>query len=155
MADNSKSGLAARQDRKVQLLEAELARATERFRLAKFSAKEAKADAKAAKRDMKRARKAVIEAQEEQENVAVANAAAKKKTVSRGSGRSVKPKAPATAKRPRIAGSPETARKRRPAKRTAAAPQEALAPSESSAAVGNVDLPPRRETVEPAADVKA
>ena len=67
MAEKSKSGPGARHARKLRLLEADLAKATERFRIAKIAAKEAKADAKLAKKEMKRHRKALVAAQEQGE----------------------------------------------------------------------------------------
>jgi hypothetical protein len=51
-------------DQRLRLLEAEFARATERFREAKHAAKRAKREAKHAKKDRKRARLALINAQE-------------------------------------------------------------------------------------------
>jgi len=54
---------------RVQALELELQKATERSRLAKKAVKDAKALAKEAKKDKRRARKALIAAQEEQEAV--------------------------------------------------------------------------------------
>jgi len=60
---------------RVQALELELQKATERSRLAKKAVKDAKALAKEAKKDKRRARKALIAAQEEQE--AALNASSK------------------------------------------------------------------------------
>jgi hypothetical protein len=60
---------------RVQALELELQKATERSRLAKKAVKDAKALAKEAKRDKRRARKALIAAQEEQEAALNANSA--------------------------------------------------------------------------------
>jgi hypothetical protein len=57
-------------DHRLRLLEAEFARATERFREAKHAAKRAKRDAKHAKKDRKRARLALIDAQEASERQA-------------------------------------------------------------------------------------
>jgi hypothetical protein len=51
-------------DQRLRLLEADFARANERFREAKQAAKQAKQDAKRAKKNRKRARLALIEAQE-------------------------------------------------------------------------------------------
>ena len=67
MKRTTKSDPALSGEQKLRLLESELTKVTEDFRLAKLAVKEAKADAKALKKQKKRALKALIAAQAEQD----------------------------------------------------------------------------------------
>jgi len=148
MAKKSESAPGARHDRKVRLLEADLARATERFRVAKIAAREAKADAKLAKKEMKRNRRALVAAQEQQESKATPTAPVRAKpapvdTVVSGT----KHKAVAPNKRRRIAESPETVRRQRPAKRSVTHRKKAPVTTEKSPPVDGPELQPQLEPV--------
>jgi len=162
MAEKSKSGPGARHARKLRLLEADLAKATERFRIAKIAAKEAKADAKLAKKEMKRHRKALVAAQEQEESqgeskatpkAPVNKAAVRPKPPSVDSGAlGTKRKAAAPSKKRRIAESPETLRKQRPARRSVTPRKKQPVATESAALIENLDLQPPLEPVAPALD---
>jgi hypothetical protein len=161
MAEKSRSGAGARHARKLRLLEADLAKATERFRVAKIAAKEAKADAKLAKKEMKRHRKALVAAQEQEEsqeasqekNKAAPKAAVKPKSPSVDSAAAgTKRKAAAPSKKRRIAESPETVRKQRPARRSVTSRKKQPVATESSPPIDNPDLQPQPEPIAPALD---
>jgi len=160
MAQDSKATL--RHDRQLRLLEAELARTTERFRVAKLASREAKADAKQAKREMKRARKALIALQEadEQPKTATAKrtaakAASKDSTKTKGAARAASPSKPekssaavkpattkpAPVKRSSKRSSDTVARKRTPAKKVTL-PETIAAIADASAQAANADLRP-------------
>ena len=156
MAQDSKA--TARRDRQLRLLEAELARTTERFRVAKLASKEAKADAKHAKKEMKRARKALIALQEadEQPKAATAKRTAAKATSakagskdsakSKGAARAASPskqaaEKPVPQKRSGNGGSSAATRKRTPSKKVIL-PENVADVVDHSAQAANVDLRP-------------
>ena len=131
-------------DRKLSSLEAELAKVTEGFRLAKLAAREAKAEAKALKKEMKRARKALIVAQEARDALPPAGGT-KKKTVTKSSKPVAAPaKATATRKR-KIADSPETVRS--PRRKRQRKPSETLVPVPAAAELST----PQPESTQPGA----
>lgn len=110
MAKTQASKTTATHDRRLRALESELEKVTERFRVAKLKAREAKAEAKAVKKEMKHARSALIAAQDQHE--ASSRWATEKKLSDALSGRAgakAKTVTNAAPKR-RIADSPERVR---------------------------------------------
>jgi hypothetical protein len=117
MTRRTKSDPAVSIDRKLSVLEAELTKATEDFRLAKLAAREAKAQAKIVKKEMKRIRRAWVAALAEQDQAI--SAANRQKAQAAAATKARAKKKPATgvnAKR-RVAGSPEIVRKSRDTKK--------------------------------------
>lgn len=113
MTRRTRSDPALSVDRKLSVLEAELTKAIEDFRLAKLAAREAKAQAKIVKKEMKRIRRAWVAALAEQDKaISTAN---REKAQAAAATKARAKKQPATgldAKR-RVAGSPEIVRKPR------------------------------------------
>lgn len=109
MAKTQASKTTATHDRRLRALESELEKVTERFRVAKLKAREAKAEAKAVKKEMKHARSALLAAQEEHE---ATSRRAKEKSSVASSGRAGAKANTVTDAAPkrRIADSPERVR---------------------------------------------
>lgn len=102
-------------DRVLRALEAELATATERFRIAKLAAKQAKAEAKVAKKDMKHARTALAAAQDEHDKALLISSKGKAATPRKRA--KAKSKAVSRKVHSQIAGTPENTRKPQLAKK--------------------------------------
>lgn len=117
--------------RALRALEAELAKATERFRIAKLAAKQAKAEAKVAKKDMKHARTALAAAQDEHDKALLVSSKGKAATPRKRA--KAKSKAVSRKAHNRIAGTPENTRKPQLGKKRRAPLQPSSRPAVAAA----------------------
>lgn len=117
MTRRTRSDPAVSVDRKLSVLEVELTKATEDFRLAKLAAREAKAQAKIVKKEMKRIRRAWVAALAEQDQAISAANREKAQAAAATKGRAKKKPATGLGAKRRVAGSPEIVRKPRDTKK--------------------------------------
>ena len=117
MTRRTRSDPALSVDRELSVLEAELTKATEDFRLAKLAAREAKAQAKIVKKEMKRIRRAWVAALAEQDKAISAANREKAQAAAATKVRAKKKPATGLNVKGRVAGSPEIVRKPRQTKK--------------------------------------
>lgn len=139
MTRRAKSAPVPSSDRQLSVLEAELTKAAEDFRIAKLAAREAKAQAKILKKEMKRVRRVWMAAVAEQDK---AISVAKREKAQTAKARAKKKIGTGLDTQRRVAESPETVRKPRSTKK-----RPALEPS---TAKGTDDLPTAATVVAPA-----